>query len=533
MCNSAPDSRWAMLAFVLSDPLDLSVRRGVMRAFAMGGRRLRFAPSLLHSQRCMERQGFLWERGGKTMHYHFEGELTAWDCKRWLPFRFEVPDRCDALEIDLAFEPARAQGIANRLTLTLFDPEGFRGAGHRGGAAHHVRITAGEATPGYIPGPLPIGEWVVEIDTHMIMPGPFVRYRLDIALTESIGSHVARGAKSQECIDTAAVPEAVAVPDAGWYRGDLHTHSHHSDAKGLTVADMVSLARNYELDFFFLTDHNTNAGLLVGDARCDTDPLIGRGIELTTYWGHALCLGTDRWVDWRVRPGRGGMAALAEAAHRAGALFVIAHPLADGDPGCTGCAWRFGAMMPGNARLVEVWNGPWDGDSNNEDALALWYDWLNQGLRIVATAGTDVHGKVPMGVTPGFNVIYAEARSEAALLDALRAGHLYLSAGPTLMLEAEDTRGRRAMMGDAIDRRAAFRVVWEGTPEDGEVRILVDGRLLTPLASGSEGEHRWEMAPDAGHWVVAEVRDADGKLRAVTNPIFLEREALSSMAPCS
>ncbi len=47
MCNSAPDSRWAMLAFVLSDPLDRSVRRGVVRAFAMGGRRLRFAPKSL------------------------------------------------------------------------------------------------------------------------------------------------------------------------------------------------------------------------------------------------------------------------------------------------------------------------------------------------------------------------------------------------------------------------------------------------------------------------------------------------------
>ncbi len=466
------------------------------------------------------------------MHHHFEGELTAWDCKRWLPFRFEVPDGCDVLEIDLSFEPARAQGIANRLTLTLFDPEGFRGAGHRGGAAHHVRIAAGEATPGYLPGPLPSGAWTVEIDTHMIMPGTPVRYRLEIALTEGTGALPAHCVEPLPHVATDSGLGAAAVPGPGWYRGDLHTHSHHSDAKAFTVADMVSLARDYELDFFFLTDHNTNAGLLVGDARCDTDPLIGRGIELTTYWGHALCLGTDRWVDWRVRPGSGGMAAIAEASHRAGALFVIAHPLADGDPGCTGCAWRFGAMMPGNARLVEVWNGPWNGDSNNEDALALWYDWLNQGLRMVATAGTDVHGKVPAGVTPGFNVIYAEARSEAALLDALRAGHLYLSAGPALLLEAEDAQGHRAMMGDAIDRRATFHVAWDGTAEGGEVRILVDGRLLTLLASGSEGECRWEMAPEAGHWVVAEVRGADGRLHAVTNPIFLEREALSSMAPC-
>lgn len=455
------------------------------------------------------------------MHYHFEGELTAGDCKQHFPLRFDVPEGWGVLEMDFAFEPARVRGIANRLTLTLFDPDGFRGAGHRGGADHHVYVGETEATPGYLPGPLPSGSWVVEIDTHMIMPGPVVRYRLEVELTAPADASGARPAVALRS------PGVVAGQGAGWYRGDLHTHSHHSDAKDFTVADMISLAQAYALDFFFLTDHNTNAGLLDGGLPSDEAPLVCRGIELTTFWGHALCLGTDRWIDWRVRPGTGAMRHIVDTTRRAGEVFVIAHPLADGDPGCTGCAWRFGGMMPGNARWVEIWNGPWGGDSNNEEALHLWYDWLNQGLRMIATAGTDVHGRVPAGVKPGFNVIYADTLSELALLDALRAGHLYLSAGPELLLTAVDRDGQQAMMGDRVHQPASFRVAWNETPAGGEVRLLVNGRLLTSLASGDGGEHRWRIDPAEGDWIVAEVRAEDGSLLAVTNPIFLESEGPS------
>ncbi len=175
------------------------------------------------------------------------------------------------------------------------------------------------------------------------------------------------------------------------------------------------------------------------------------GLELTTFWGHALCLGARQWVDWRVRPGDGGMARIAAEARANGQVFVIAHPRAPGDPFCTGCTWLFEEVMPGDARLVEVWNGRWTAaDSNNEAALALWYAWLNAGLRICATAGTDMHAPRDYAAGPCLSVIYAEELSEAALLAGLRAGHVYLSAGPRLTLEARGARGERWAMGDTI-----------------------------------------------------------------------------------
>ncbi|MBN2004486.1 MAG: PHP domain-containing protein [Anaerolineae bacterium] len=457
------------------------------------------------------------------MAYHFEGILAARDCKRHIAHRLTLPDGCGRLDIQFRFAPPGAFGVANLITLTLFDPHGFRGAGHRGGDSHTVQITATGATPGYFPGPLSAGEWTVQIDTHMIMPEPAVRYWLDVAFSP----------------DTGALPPSTSLAPrpaprgAGWYRGDLHCHTHHSDAHGFTVSDLLRAAREYALDFVFLTDHNTVSGLPEMDAGTTAELLAAGGIELTTFWGHALCLGTRDWVDWRVCPGGDGMARIAEATYAAGQVFVIAHPQSVGDPGCTGCAWRYGEMSPGNARLVEVWNGPWNGDSNNEAALALWYDWLNQGLHIVATAGTDAHAAQPPGIAvslagagaaPGFNVVYAEALTEMALLKALRAGHLYLSAGPQLLFQAQDARNATAIAGDTVTGTATFSLEWADCPDGALVRILANGRLLRQWPAQGQGAMTWTLSAKQADWVLVEIRSEHGAMLALSNPIFLRNE---------
>ena len=89
------------------------------------------------------------------MHYQFDGSLTTRDCKRHISHRFELPPNDRQVDMHFCFSPHRVHGLTTRLTLTVFDPAGFRGAGHRGGASHRVHISAVEATPGYLPGPLP------------------------------------------------------------------------------------------------------------------------------------------------------------------------------------------------------------------------------------------------------------------------------------------------------------------------------------------------------------------------------------------
>ena len=337
---------------------------------------------------------------------------------------------------------------------------------------------------------------------------------LDITLTEEAGT-------AAEPAPLPAARPRTAPRGPGWYRGELHSHTYHSDATGRTVAELVQMARGEGLDFIFLTDHNTTAGLAEMDALAADDLLTAGGIELTTFWGHALCLGTRDWVDWRVRPNSGEMERIAAATYGRGQVFVIAHPQSPGDPACTGCSWRFGDMMPGNAEVVEIWNGPWGGDSNNEPSLALWYDWLNQGQRLAATAGTDTHSSRDYAARPGFNVVYAEALTEAALLKAIRAGRLYMSAGPRLGLEARGEGGERWTMGDTAARPATFTAGWAGCPDGARLRVMANGRSLAEQPAAGEGSYTWAMAPGDADWVVVEIRDAGGELLAISNPIYL------------
>ncbi|MCU0520038.1 MAG: CehA/McbA family metallohydrolase [Anaerolineae bacterium] len=476
---------------------------------------------------------------------HFEGTLGARDCKRNIALAFTTPRDCGRMHIVFEFSPYQIDTYHNMITLTLFDPHGFRGAGHRGGARHEVTLEAGSATPGYFAGPLPSGEWVVELDTHMILPGQPVTYWLEVSVAEAGGPSAAQAVTT--------VRDAEPVRGPGWFRGDLHTHTQHSDAAGFSVADLVATARAVGLDFVFLTDHNTTSGMQALDGLAvPSTMLVAGGIELTTYWGHALCLGGREWVDWRVRPCTREMSHVAAESYARGRLFIIAHPASDGDPGCTGCAWRFGDMMPDNARAVEVWNGPWVCDSNNEAALALWYDWLNQGLQLVATAGTDYHGEPfeegASGTTQGgatmpdawanvgFNMVHAEALTEEALLEAIGAGHLYLSAGPQLSFEARDAGEGVWRVGDTISGAVHdpldFTLLWEACPPEAQVRLVANGRPFGVLPANGAGEHRWQMRRAEADWIVVEIRDSQGRMLAVTNPIFLWEAPTVGGAAC-
>lgn len=448
------------------------------------------------------------------MQYQFEGRLTARDCKRHIPHPFSLPANIHQITVRFRFTPHRVNEMNNMITLTVFDPSGWRGSGHRHGMEHVVQISAQAATPGYIPGQIKAGEWVVQLDTHMIMPGENVYYQLEVAcVQEGLGEIV-------QARSTAGIQAAVSTK-AGWYRGDLHSHTHHSDAGNRTVAELIQTARDYQLDFIFLSDHNTIAGLAEMDATASETLLTAGGLELTTFWGHALVLGTREWVDWRVRPGTGDMARIATEAYEAGHVYIIAHPLTIGDPLCTGCAWRYGEMMPGPARLVEIWNGVWEDYANNEKTLSLWYDWLNQGLRITATAGSDSHNAAKYATKPGFSIIQAEALTQSALLAGLRAGRVYLSRGPQLHFEAHNTQGHVFGIGDTVNQPATFVARWANAEPNAQLRVMANGRLLHQVAAADQGEFVWELRPDMADWLMIELRDGNGNMLAITNPIYL------------
>ena len=154
----------------------------------------------------------------------FDGCLGVEDMARHIPHVFDVPEGCTriAIRFDHAPKHPGVGEIPHQLSLSLFDPGAGRGTRHNN-ADQTIVLSPDRASPGYLPGPLTPGQWCVFVDTHRILPPGGVRYRLTVELSDDAGDLPA----------PAPIPlvRRTAPRGPGWYRGDLHAHSLHSDAR--------------------------------------------------------------------------------------------------------------------------------------------------------------------------------------------------------------------------------------------------------------------------------------------------------------
>ena len=224
------------------------------------------------------------------------------------------------------------------------------------------------------------------------------------------------------------------------------------------------------------------------------------------------------------------MSDLARSLQRAGFLFVIAHPRREGHPFCTGCRWAFSDMFPGPARHVEIWNREWTKRTHNEEAVHLFYRWLNSGYRMVATAGTDIHRKIPGSKRTAVNRVYAQDNTETEILAALARGHCYVSSGPELKFAAETADCVSAGMGDLVPQGplrilGSWRAGGNGSNLSGlDACLIRQGQEVGRWPCSQENEANFETKANAGSWFALELRDRSGELHALSNPIFVGRE---------
>jgi hypothetical protein len=430
--------------------------------------------------------------------------------------RFALPPGIGALAITFDHAPRHpgAGDIPHQLSISVLGPDGPRGTRHNH-PDQSVRIGARRASPGYLHGAPEPGVWTVEIDVHRILPPGGIDWQVTAEVVPDDPDHGALH----------TVPPAPYPEGPRWFRGDLHRHTDHSDAvwsPAAMVAD--ALARGY--DFAALTDHNTTSALPDVRTAAGSDLTILPGQELTGFHGHALALGSGRLHDWRIRDGQ-TMATRAAEVHAAGDLFVIAHPMSAGHPFCTGCFWAHPDVMPGPARLVEVWNGPWGTGPKNPLGLDLLRGWLNAGHRLVATAGSDTHGRYPPEARPGHVLVHAAARTVPAILDGLRAGHVVLTAGPRLTVTARGPDGGTALPGDVLPRAADLQVDWSDAAPGGAVHVVAghrgaDAAQRVWIAAASPAGSAVVPARvlSGADWAMVELRAADGSPEAIANPVF-------------
>lgn len=371
--------------------------------------------------------------------YRFDGVFHRAEAAahpyRYLPF--DVPPRCVRLEVAYHYAPPVPAAEAATLDIGIFDVRGtepFTGGfrGWSGSDRNSFFIEHARATPGYLAGPLPAGTWSIILGGYEIPPEG-IRYQVTISLEVAVSQRLVPRPVSAA---SPSRPRRTGAP--GWYRGDLHSHTEHSDGVN-SIAEMAHFARRRGLDFLAITDHNTTTHMAEIDAWTGAPLLLVPGEEVTTYSGHANVWGLREWVDFRVTSDAEVHRLLkwVEARNRP---FSMNHPKHVGPP------WAF--ADPGFS-VREVWQAPWRW--YNWESVDAWDEQLAAGRRIVPVGGSDAHSAPPAEPRHPHHVgdpttwLYCEGGlNEASVLHAITSGRTSISEhphGPFLVLTS-DQEGR-------------------------------------------------------------------------------------------
>lgn len=378
-----------------------------------------------------------------------EGTLTREDqaASPYSYLAFEVPEGTTQISVRLSYD----KDDDNVLDLGITDPTletfpsltGLRG--WSGGARSEFVLARDHATPGYLSGEIPAGTWHIILGLYKIRPQG-CPYRVEIMLDDTPRS-LTEGAKP------IAVPRARA--EAGWYKGDLHSHCYHSDAKG-SLEDLVRAAGARGLEFLAVTDHNTSSHHRFLAELSSPDLLLIPGEEVTTDRGHANIWGVPGTVDFRITEDA-QLPELIEHVHARGGLFSINHPKQGGP------AWDY--PFPQGIDCFEAWQSPWL--KRNEESLAHYDVLLREGRRLTLVGGSDRHQPGWPDPDPSILQIGSpttwlklEELSITAVLKGLKAGQGFVSEspqGPTLKIRLEDTpmgSVHQASPGQAVSAHA-------------------------------------------------------------------------------
>ncbi len=428
-------------------------------------------------------------------------------------YPFVMP--ADATSLHLSFEvaPRQVGSYDQAIGVYLHDPSGFRGSPGRTDAP--PRLGVGSATPGFVPGPLTPGTWQAEVSLGYVLGGSPCTYRLHVWLDDDPDV----GMLPSPC----SLPLAIPNLGPGWYAGDLHMHTHHSDGRW-SAADLWRAVRERNLDFFVLTDHNTLAGHAEVAALAGGDTLPIPGIEVTTLHGHLLALGVETWIDWRVGWNGRTIDDVVRDVHANGGVAIIAHPAAGASPGCHGCRWDLLDVDMRAIDGVEAWNNGWPVDDDNERNLLMYDGWLGRGFRVPITGGSDDHGDLPSFV-PGAptTYVYATELSRAGILDGIRAGHTMVSSGPAMRASAS-AGSTAGLPGDTLPAGEPLRIDARVTHVTVPASLRIVGSAGPLAAATIDGEGACYYAADkaAAGWYRAELRAVHRQeMLAVTSPFFV------------
>jgi hypothetical protein len=457
--------------------------------------------------------------------------VTYADRQTYIELPFDVPAGITRVTIEASYTERDKH---TSIDLGLFDGERFRG--WSGGNKASFTLSETDATPSYLPGLIRPGKWKLILGVPNIREGVRSEYVANVYFAHATDSAL-----------VSTFSEAPLRTAPGWYRGDLHMHDAHSDGSCLSQSGRkvpcplyktVESAARRGLDFIAISDHNTISQF---DDMRELQPyfdnlLLIPAREITTFQGHANVYGTTQFIDFRLTssyvPDINHLLKRVQDLH---GIFSINHPGLPSGESCMGCGWTVPNTDFSRVTAIEIVNG--NAREGPGSGIPLWQEQLNRGFRITGLGGSDNHdADLPpnsrSAVGRPTTVIYAQVLSEHAILDAIRAGHVFVDVEGTkdriVEFEAK-TNSSTASMGDSIDAPAGQQVhltVRMIALQGANPEIIQDGQstdLIDKSACSKPDETKgFDYVSDGKrHWFRVNARSADGSLLIVGNPIYL------------
>ncbi|GMQ58793.1 hypothetical protein AN1V17_31890 [Vallitalea sediminicola] len=319
----------------------------------------------------------------ELLYMHLEYIVTEEQEGTFIQVPFQVPVNTQQIIIQYKVDDAKH----NAIDFGLEDINGYRGWSNL--LKNRIIIQEDYATEGYLSGYIECGEWKVILGLFKIKRNCKVTLNITIKMERS-----------------------------EWYRGDLHTHSIHSDGS-FTLSEVMDFVKEEELDFIALTDHNTFSQN--DDYKEDKDLVIIPGVELTTYKGHANFFGCKQPFSHFRYEDIDDIKKYIEEGKSNDAIVSLNHPFHKDK-------WLWG-LENFDFSHVEIWNS-WFSEGNQK-AINWWHSMLCEGKRIIALGGSDFHKRQPKKWygTPT-TWVKSTSFNKRGILKGIREGRVCVSAHP-------------------------------------------------------------------------------------------------------
>ena len=489
------------------------------------------------AQNQAQAQNWSSEQPNAIINLLIEGSVQPAEALSYRLEPFSVPENIGRIEVTIEYE---GKSEYAEIEIGLYDPERFRGTSRFSKESFFVELH--RATASYHPGPILPGKWNISLAFPTITQ--LTNYRISITMTP-LNNPAYTGAS-----------DLVIQDEQRWYAGDFHTHTGHSDGFGCQnikgergpcqVYQIVEAATRYNLDFVGIADHNTVSHHqdMTTIQPLYPDLLLVRGVELTTYFGHANIFGSSVPVDFRLGHEQWSFLDVQDEVERLGATVSLNHPGRKTGASCTGCGWNAPNTAYERLQVIEIINGT--NVENEISGIPFWQNLLDQGYKITGIGGSDDHGAGFGSAHPGIptTMVYAPELSEKSLLGAVKKGNVYLKTkgldGPSLDWRIE-LGAESWQMGMNIpkqilqpdqDNAHGLRLLVEVEHEELQtVEIIHNNQILdldcmADRQSSVAGAVSWSCSlPDLDTgWIRLNLRDASTQeITAVANPIYLGR----------